>query len=63
MGTTVFALTPMCMSLQDASVELACSEDTVRRLIAQKKLAASRVGRRLVVRRDSLENFLLSNSL
>ena len=57
MATTI-ALPALTLSVRDAAFELSCSEDLVRSLIARKQLRAHRVGSRILIRRDDLEQLL-----
>ena len=44
--------------LRDAARVIGVSESTVRRLIADKQLTARKIGARIVVTRDDLDEFL-----
>ena len=48
----------MLVSVVNASVELDVHPNTVRRLITSGKLPVVRIGRRVLIRRDSLERFV-----
>lgn len=49
------------LSVAEAAHELSCSPDHVRKLISRSELPASRLGRRLVIRRSDVEAMLLQN--
>ncbi len=46
-----------------AAAELGCSTQTIRKLIAERQLAAVRVGRVLKVTSDSLQAYLDANTV
>lgn len=46
------------LSFREASTETSLSERHLRRLYAQGRLQARRVGRRLLISRESLDNLL-----
>jgi excisionase family DNA binding protein len=50
-----------CLSVNQAAEFLNCTAVTIRRLIARKKLAAHRVGRRVVVTPQALAEYLKNN--
>ncbi|MGY2983826.1 helix-turn-helix domain-containing protein [Bradyrhizobium sp. USDA 4508] len=52
---------PTSLSVEEVAVALNVVPLTVRRLIAAKKLKASRVGRRVIVRPSELDRFLEAN--
>lgn len=51
-------ITPAVMSVSDAARFLAVSESTIRKLIKEKKLPASRVSGAIRVRREAVEALL-----
>jgi excisionase family DNA binding protein len=50
-----------CLSVESAAEYLGVSAITVRRLIARKKLKASRIGRRVIITPAALANYLEAN--
>lgn len=59
MSATTITIPALALSVADAAWELACSQDHIRKLIARGQLPASRVGARIVIRREDLEQLLL----
>jgi excisionase family DNA binding protein len=62
MGTTI-VLPTLALSVQDCADELGVSAQHIRRLISSKQLPASRIGNRIVIKREDLEQLLDANRL
>lgn len=56
------ALPENCLSVEDTAKFLTVVPLTVRRLIAARKLRATRIGRRVVITPANLQKFLEANS-
>jgi excisionase family DNA binding protein len=54
---------PLTLSVADAARELSCSDDHVRGLISRRQLPASRIGTRVIIRRDDLEELLVRSRI
>jgi excisionase family DNA binding protein len=63
MGGMTVTIPSLTLSVADAAFELSCSQDHVRTLIREGELPASRIGARIVIRREDLEELLLRNRL
>jgi excisionase family DNA binding protein len=62
MGST-FVVPTLALSIQDCAEETGLSTQHIRRLVASKQLPASRIGSRIVVKREDLERLLDANRL
>jgi excisionase family DNA binding protein len=62
MSTTI-VLPTLALSVQDCADELGVSTQHVRRLIASKQLPASRIGNRIVIKREAVEQLLSRTQL
>ena len=54
-------ITPMGMSIENASAYSSLGVHLVRRLVQSGKLPALRVGARIIIKRDVLDRFLEAN--
>jgi excisionase family DNA binding protein len=57
------AVPSLTLSVAECAWELACSEDFIRTLIARKQLPASKVGGRILIKREAVEQLLSRTQL
>lgn len=60
LSTRLFASRPQFLSFRDAAAESSLSERHLRRLYAEGSLVGRKVGKRVLIDRESFEKFLRS---